>query len=309
MRKRESCVLALLQISNLTKKIGRRTIVDHVSLEMKEGEIMGLLGPNGAGKTTTIRMIVGLIGKTEGQIFISDIDTSTHFEQAMSQVGVIVENPDLYKYLSGYDNLLHFSRMTPGVTHERFNEVVKLVGLESRIYDKVGTYSLGMRQRLGLAVALIHRPKLLILDEPTNGLDAAGIRELRVHLRMLAEQEGIGILISSHLMAEMELMCDSVAILQKGKLIGVHLMSEMIQDEKVLVSYEVDQPSHAVQVLQTMMAGEEIKREQNMIYVRLPKSRIPEVNQKLMQSGINVYSVQNTKRTLEDKFIELTGGE
>lgn len=309
MRKRESCTLALLQISNLTKKIGRRTIVDHVSLEMKEGEIMGLLGPNGAGKTTTIRMIVGLIGKTEGQIFISNIDTNTHYEQAMAQVGVIVENPDLYKYLSGYDNLLHFSRMTPGVTHERFNEVVKLVGLESRIYDKVGTYSLGMRQRLGLAVALIHQPKLLILDEPTNGLDAAGIRELRVHLRMLAEQEGIGILISSHLMAEMELMCDSVAILQKGKLIGVHLMSEMIQDEKVLVSYEVDQPSHAVQVLQTMMAGEEIKREQNMIYVHLPKSRIPEVNQKLMQSGINVYSVQNTKRTLEDKFIELTGGE
>jgi ABC-2 type transport system ATP-binding protein len=309
MHKRECYTLTLLKIENLTKKVGGRNIVDHVSLELKQGEIMGLLGPNGAGKTTTIRMIVGLIAKTEGNVIISNIDTSTHFEQAMEQVGVIVENPDLYKYLSGYDNLLHFSRMTPSVTHERFNEVVNLVGLENRIHDKVGTYSLGMRQRLGLAVALIHKPKLLILDEPTNGLDAAGIRELRVHLRMLAEQEGIGILISSHLMAEMEMMCDTVAILQKGMLIGVHRISEMLQDEKVIVSYEVDQPTHAVQVLQTIMAGEEIKREQNMIYVQLPKSRIPEVNQKLMQSGINVYSVQNIKRTLEDKFIEMTGGE
>jgi ABC-2 type transport system ATP-binding protein len=301
--------LPLLQIRDLTKRIGKKTLVDHVTLEMNKGEILGLLGPNGAGKTTTIRMIVGLITKSEGQVIIDGLDAEQQFEKAMGQVGVIVEQPDLYKYLSGYDNLIHFSRMSKGVPHSRIQEVVTLMDLEHAIHDKVGTYSLGMRQRLGLAVALLHKPALLLLDEPTNGLDAAGIRELRKHLRILVQQEQVGIIVSSHLMAEMEMMCDRVAVLQKGKLVGVHLMSEMVQGDHAQVQFEVDRPELAVQLLQSMMAGAEIITEHKQIRVRIPKERIPEINQKLLEAGISVYGVNTVRRTLEDKYMEITGGQ
>ncbi|WP_019421173.1 ABC transporter ATP-binding protein [Paenibacillus sp. OSY-SE] len=301
--------MSLLQFRDLTKKIGNKIIVDHVTLEMEKGEILGLLGPNGAGKTTTIRMIAGLSSKSGGQVLIHGIDAHTHFEQAMKHVGVIVENPDLYKYLSGYDNLIHFSRMTPGVTEKRMREVVSLVDLEHSINDKVATYSLGMRQRLGLAVVLVHKPSLLVLDEPTNGLDPAGIRELRGHLRNLAQKEGVGVVISSHLMSEMEMMCDRVAILQKGKLVGMHNMADMVEEELSQVRFEVDRPDLAVQILQSLMSGEEIMTDQRQIQVRIPKARIPEINQKLMAAGISVFGVHTIKRTLEDKFMEITGGD
>lgn len=301
--------MSLLQIRNLTKKIGNKTIVDQLTLDMEKGEIVGLLGPNGAGKTTTIRIIVGLMSKSGGQVFIDGTDAHTHFEQAMKHVGVIVENPDLYKYLSGYDNLIHFSRMTPGVTEARIREVIALVGLEHSINDKVSTYSLGMRQRLGLAVVLVHKPSLLVLDEPTNGLDPAGIRELRGHLKHLAQKEGVGIMISSHLMSEMEMMCDRVAILQRGKLVGIQKISDMADDERTQVQFEVDRPDLAVLVLQSIMSGDEITTDQRHIQVRIAKESIPEISRKLMAAGINVYGVHTVKKTLEDKFMEITGGE
>ncbi|MGJ7912770.1 ABC transporter ATP-binding protein [Neobacillus sp. LXY-1] len=300
--------MSLLRISNLTKKIGNKTIVDHLSFEMDKGEILGLLGPNGAGKTSTIRMIVGLVSKTEGKVFINGKDTSLHFEKAMKQVGVIVETPDLYKYLSGYDNLVHFSRMHSNVTRKRISEVVSLVGMEHSINDKVSTYSLGMKQRLGLAVVLLHKPSLLILDEPTNGLDPSGIRELREHLLSIVKNEGVGVMISSHLMSEMEMMCDRVAILTKGKLIGIHNVTDMVEDECSEVGFEVDRPDYAIQVLQSLMSGKAIIMDRKQIKVRIPKERIPEISKKLMDAGINVYNVQTVKKTLEDKFIEITGG-
>jgi ABC-2 type transport system ATP-binding protein len=182
----------LLQLKNARKDIGKKTIIHDLSLEVFPGEVFGFLGPNGAGKTTTIRMIVGLMGITSGEVLINGISIQKDFEKAIQHVGAIVENPEMYKFLTGYQNLLHYARMAKGVTKERIDEVVKLVGLEKRIHDKVKTYSLGMRQRLGLAQALLHRPSLLILDEPTNGLDPAGIREIRDYLRKLAKEEGWG---------------------------------------------------------------------------------------------------------------------
>lgn len=301
-------MLSLLQIRNLSKKIGKKTIVEGLSLDVKAGEIMGLVGPNGAGKTTTIRMIVGLSLKSGGQVFIHGQDIDRSFEKAMRHVGVIVENPDLYKYLSGYDNLIHFSRMSPGVSSERIQEVISLVGLEDSIDKKVGTYSLGMKQRLGLAVVLAHKPSLLVLDEPTNGLDPAGIRELREHLINLSQKEGVGVLISSHLMAEMELMCDQVAILNKGKLIGIHNVAEMMDNRLAPVRFEVDRPELALPVFQSMLAGKEIIADQQTLQVDITKDQIPGITKKLMDTGVNIYSVQITKQTLEDKFIEITGG-
>ncbi|MFB6362821.1 ABC transporter ATP-binding protein [Paenibacillus elgii] len=299
---------SLLQIRNLTKKIGKKTIVDRLSFDVQPGEIVGLVGPNGAGKTTTIRMIVGLISKSGGQVLVQGKDVNKSFETAMKHVGVIVENPDLYKYLSGYDNLIHFSRMSPDVSRERIQEVISLVGLEDSIQNKVGTYSLGMKQRLGLAVALVHKPSLLVLDEPTNGLDPAGIRELREHLIHLSKKEGTGVLISSHLMAEMEMMCDRVTILQKGKLIGIHPVAEMMQNQLTQVRFEIDRPDLALPVLQSLLSGKEIIADQNMLQVPVHKEQIPEITGKLMEAGVKVYGVQTAKRTLEDKFIEITEG-
>lgn len=169
----------IVSLRNVTKRIGGKAIIDKLSFDVPRGEIFGFLGPNGAGKTTTIRMMVGLMSITEGEIFIDGNNTKTDFEKAIRHVGAIVENPELYKYLSGYNNLVHYARMIPGITKHRIDEVVKLVKLENRINDKVSKYSLGMRQRLGVAQAILHKPSLLILDEPTNGLDPAGIRELR----------------------------------------------------------------------------------------------------------------------------------
>lgn len=300
--------MSLLEIRDLTKTIGRRKIVDRLSLDVERGEIVGLVGPNGAGKTTTIRMMVGLISKSGGYVRINGKDVSKNFEASMKQVGVIVENADMYPYLSGYNNLVHFARMSGGVTQERIDKVIALVDLEDSIHKRVSTYSLGMKQRLGLAIVLVHKPSLLVLDEPTNGLDPNGIRQLREHLVNLAKHQGTGILISSHLMSEMELMCDRIAVLQKGKLLGVQGVAEMIGEGVAQVRIEVDRTDLAIPILQVLLAGNEITADHNTLQVSVDKERIPQISQSLMKAGVNVYGIQMIKKTLEDKFIEITEG-
>lgn len=300
-----------LEIRNLTKKIGSRTIIDNLSLDVPRGEIFGLLGPNGAGKTTIIRMIVGLMAPTAGEISINGINVQNDFEQAIRQVGAIVENPELYKFLSGYNNLIHFARMAEGVTPERIDEVVALVKLEDRIQDRVKTYSLGMRQRLGVAQAILHRPSVLILDEPTNGLDPAGIRELRDYLRYLVEEEGTTVVVSSHLLSEMELMCDRVAIIQHGRLVGVKVVGEMVQEEgeKVQVQFDVDQPAKVEEALTELDWKVECKVGKQGVTLPLQKEQVAQLNAKLVAMGVNVYGIKATAKTLEDRFLEMTGGE
>ena len=175
-------------------------------------------------------MIVGLIGMTSGDIKISGYSVKNDFEKAVSHVGAIVENPEMYKFLSGYQNLLHYARMSKGIKKEKIDETVKLVGLTDRIHDKVKTYSLGMRQRLGLAQSLLHDPKVLILDEPTNGLDPAGIREMRDHLKMLTREKDMAVIVSSHLLSEMEMMCDRIGIIQNGKLVDIQLVNDFVHN-------------------------------------------------------------------------------
>ncbi|HYK71623.1 MAG TPA: ABC transporter ATP-binding protein [Pseudoneobacillus sp.] len=295
----------ILQISNLKKKIGKKTIIHDLSLDVYKGEVFGFLGPNGAGKTTTIRMIVGLMSITEGQVLINGKSVSKDFESAVRHVGAIVENPELYKFLTGYQNLVHYSRMMKGISQERIKEVVRLVGLENRIHDKVKTYSLGMRQRLGLAQALLHKPSLLILDEPTNGLDPAGIREIRDYLRKLAKEEGLAVFVSSHLLSEMELMCDRIGILQNGKLIDVQSVREF-SNEKVdrQVVFSVDDPSKARDLLGS---GKVISDDQ--IELTMEKEDIPAVVAKLVEKDIKLYGIETKGKSLEDKFLEITGGE
>ncbi|QYR20598.1 ABC transporter ATP-binding protein [Paenibacillus sp. sptzw28] len=297
----------VVQLKNITKKIGSRTIIDNLSLELNAAEVFGFLGPNGAGKTTTIRMMVGLMSISHGDVIIRGHSVRSDYEKAIRHVGAIVENPEMYKYLSGYQNLLHFSRMVPGITRQRIDEVVELVGLGARIHEKVKTYSLGMRQRLGVAQAIMHKPSLLILDEPTNGLDPAGIRELRDYLRMLSKEEGITVFVSSHLLSEMELMCDRVAIIQAGKLIDVR----SIRQEAPLVSdsnrvlFDVDRPDEAV----ALLSGFGAAREQQAALVNANREQIAAINASLVEAGIKVYGIRVLNKSLEEQFLEMTGGE
>ncbi|GLH64698.1 ABC transporter ATP-binding protein [Parageobacillus sp. G301] len=297
----------LLQLKNVRKDIGKKTIIHDLSLEVFPGEVFGFLGPNGAGKTTTIRMIVGLMGITSGDVLINGISIQKDFEKAIQHVGAIVENPEMYKFLTGYQNLLHYARMTKGVTKERINEVVKLVGLEKRIHDKVKTYSLGMRQRLGLAQALLHRPSLLILDEPTNGLDPAGIREIRDYLRKLAKEEGLGIIVSSHLLSEMEMMCDRFAIIQHGRLVGIESVQELSkQAQKVLLT--VEPAEQALTVIKNIYPHMNITPVKQGIEVSLDYEEIPSLNAALVSENIKVYGIQVLTKSLEERFLEITGG-
>lgn len=229
----------IVEIKNLNKTIKGKHIIKDLNLDFYPGQITGFLGPNGAGKTTTIRMMTGLMYPSKGEVIIDGKQLSTNYEEAISNIGVIVENPEMYKYMSGYKNLQHFARMHKGVTKQRIDEVVAQVGLQNRIHEKVKTYSLGMRQRLGLAQAMLHRPKFLILDEPTNGLDPAGIREFRMYLRKIAEEDNVAIVVSSHLLSEIELMVDRIAIIQNGELIDIRELQHVAAAQYYI---EVGQP-------------------------------------------------------------------
>lgn len=300
-----------LEVKELTKTIGKRTIVDDVSFQVERGEIFGLLGPNGAGKTTIIRMIVSLINRTGGTVLVNGHDLDDSFTKAMNELGAIVENPEFYKYLSGYKNLRHYARMAlTDITEERLNEVTKLVGLENAIHDKVRTYSLGMRQRLGVAQAILHKPSILILDEPTNGLDPQGIREFRDYLRLLASQ-GTSVLVSSHLLSEMQLMCDRFAIIEKGKLIHISSMynenetSEAIEVKTIEV--ELSNPALASKLLTEQMTDIKITSSKgNRITLSARKEQIPMINKLFVKNDIDVYEILNVKATLEDRFLEIT---
>lgn len=300
-----------VQIRDLTKVIGKKTIVDSLSFDIPRGEVFGLLGPNGAGKTTTIRMMVGLISISRGQVLIDGVDVSKDFTAAMQHVGAIVENPELYKFLTGYQNLQHFANMSKGVDRQRIDDVVKQVGLDERIHDKVKTYSLGMRQRLGLAQAMLRNPDVIILDEPTNGLDPAGIRELRAYLRDLAENHGVSVIVSSHLLSEMELMCDRVAIIQSGKLVDVRSIRVGATDSVIeqTITIEVGDAQAAADVLRKADARLEVVAGSGRLEVRAAREQVPDVVHALDSHGMRIYSVQAANKTLEETFLEITGGE
>ena len=210
--------MKVLVCENLKKQVKRKVIIDNISFSVDKGEVVGLIGPNGAGKTTIIKSIFGLINLTEGKVTINGYDIKKDFVKAIEKVGAIVENPDSYMYLSGYDNLKITANNYKGITKSRIDEVTKIVGLENRIKDKVSTYSLGMRQRLGIAEAIINNPELLILDEPTNGLDVEGIIEIRNLIKDLSHQ-GIAIIISSHNLTEIDNLCNRIIAIKNGKMI------------------------------------------------------------------------------------------
>ncbi|MDR4889063.1 ABC transporter ATP-binding protein [Fredinandcohnia sp. QZ13] len=299
----------VLQLKNVKKTIGRKDIIKGITFDVYPGEVFGFLGPNGAGKTTTIRMLVGLMSITDGEVIIKGTNIAKNFEQAVQHIGGIVENPEMYKFLTGYQNLLHYARMVKGVTKERILEVTKLVGLEKRIHDKVKTYSLGMRQRLGVAQALLHSPSILILDEPTNGLDPAGIREVRDYVRKLAREEGLAVIVSSHLLSEMEMMCDRIGIIQNGSLVGVQKVTEFVSEEaSIRVQFQVDDVEKALSILSTEYPALEVIQTEKGIEILTDQEMIPKINASLVKNEIQVYGIMQLSKSLEDRFLEVTGG-
>lgn len=302
---------SIVELKNIKKNIGKKEIVKDLSLNINEGEILGLLGPNGAGKTTTIKMIVGLITMNSGDIIIDGKSIEKDFEKAIVNIGAIVENPEMYKFLSGRKNLIHYARMVKGVNEDRINEVIKIVGLEKAIDKKIKTYSLGMRQRLGLAQALLHKPKLLILDEPTNGLDPAGIKEMRKYLKEISKNENVGVLVSSHMLAEMELMCDRIAILQNGVLTSVESVKDFVEenDAKQTMSIKVSDIEKTVSVIKEDQKIEVINYDENEIIIKLNKEDVTPMISGILKANINVYEFKVMPKTLEDKFMEVTGGD
>ena len=256
------------------------------------------------GKTTTIKLILGLQGINEGKVEINGFDIEKEFTKAIEKVGAIVENPDLYMYLSGYENLKLVANMYKGIKEERIKKVVKLVKLENRINDKVSKYSLGMRQRLGIAQAILHSPKLLILDEPTNGLDPEGIKEMRELLIELAQKQKMAILISSHNLAELDNFCNKVCIIKNGEVIETSEIEEIKKTNNI--NYEIIQIENTENIKEIIK--EAIILDEKHFKIKIEKEEVPELVVKLVKNNIKVFGIKEEEKTLEDAFFEKTGG-
>ena len=295
----------VLEIKNVSKSFGRKKVIDDINLQVKEGEIYGFVGPNGAGKTTTIKMILGLLSIDKGNITINGYDIEKKFEKAMENIGGIVENPDMYGYLSGMENLKLYAKIR-NINQERINEVVELVGLTDRIKDKVQKYSLGMKQRLGLALTLLHNPKVLILDEPTNGLDPVGIKQLRDLLKNISHKQNVAVFVSSHMLAEMEQMCDVITIIDKGKIIETKDIKEVLEQKEETTEYIMNL-SPAEKALEIL--GDAAKIVDEKIHIKYKEEEMPKLVRKLVKEKINIYEISIKSSTLEEAFFDITGGD
>lgn len=292
--------MKILECKNLYKNFGNRQILNNVSFEIDEGDILAFIGPNGSGKTTTIKLILGLQNITSGKVIINGYDNKKDFVKAIERVGAIVESPDTYMYLSGWQNLKLVANSYQNISDDKIKEVVKLVGLENRIKDKVSKYSLGMRQRLGIARALLNDPNVLILDEPTNGLDPEGIKDLRELLKKLAENR-MGILISSHNLAELESFCNKVLIIDKGSVIDSSSVKDILKNENKYL-FKVNSTKNIKN-----------KNIYNVTDISFSfnghQDEVAKLIKELVNKDILIYEVKEEELTLEDAFLRKTKKE
>ena len=291
----------VMKCSNLKKKLNKKEIINNLSFDVCKGDILGFIGTNGAGKTTTIKLILGLYKLDSGSVTINGYDLKNNFTKALYNVGAIIENPDMYMYLSVYENLMIAAKIY-NIKKDRVEEVIKLVGLEKRIHDKVSKYSLGMRQRLGIAQSIIHNPKLLILDEPTNGLDPEGIKDLKKLLINLAKN-GMAIIVSSHILSELESFCNKICIINNGSIISCTTM-EKIKNIANRANYiiEVDNTN-----LDGCLSSYEIMDNKH-IKISINEDSLNNLIKSLIINNINIYEIKKEVLSLEDIFIKLVGG-
>ena len=297
---------AVIRTYDLTKRFKHLAAVDGVNFEVQPGDVFGFLGPNGAGKTTTIAMLLGLVRPTAGSAEVLGHDIRRGLSAALRRVGAIVETPAFYPYLSGRDNLRIFARIIGGDAEGSIPDLIEQVGLRGRGKDKVGTYSLGMRQRLGLASAMLGDPELLILDEPTNGLDPAGMQDMRVFIRHLADEEGKSIFLSSHLLHEVEQVCDRVLILNKGQVIAQGEVSELLGQAHV-VEMRIGAAPRAAGILSGLDWVLRADSDDDWLRVQAPPERVPELLAALASHDLFPFEVRPAVSSLESVFLELTG--
>ncbi|MBR2705092.1 MAG: ABC transporter ATP-binding protein [Clostridia bacterium] len=297
---------AILEIKNVSKYFGKAKVVDNLSFKVKAGEILGFLGPNGAGKTTTIKMILGLLSIDEGTITINGYDVKKDFEKAMEYIGGIVENPDLYGYMTAVENLKLYAKLR-GIEYGEVYKILEKVGLEKSMNQKISKFSLGMKQRAGLALSLLHSPKILILDEPTNGLDPVGIKDLRDILKSLAKNNNIAVLVSSHILSEMELMCDRVVVINEGKFIKAQEIGEKSESADIEKKYEIK--TKAVEKAQSVLK-EKLNKEgiviDGKLYLNIKPSEVSTVVKTFVYEDIDIEGVNECENTLENIFFDVT---
>ncbi len=295
----------IIHTYDLTKRFKNLTAVDQITFEVQRGEVFGFLGPNGAGKTTTIAMLLGLVRPTAGSAEVLGHDIRRDLSTALRRVGAIVETPAFYPYMSGIDNLRIFARIDGGDTEAHIPSILEQVGLIKRGKDKVGTYSQGMRQRLGLAAALLGDPELLILDEPTNGLDPAGMQEMRVIIRRLSEEQGKTVFLSSHLLHEIEQVCDRVLILNKGQVIAQGEVKSLLHQAHAL-KLRIEKAEEAAEVLSSVDWVQSTSREGDWLHVQASPGRAPELLAALASHSLYPFEVHPVVSTLESVFLDLT---
>jgi ABC-type multidrug transport system ATPase subunit len=305
---RERSSEVVLHLQNLTKKYGERLAVDNLSLDIHRGDIFGFLGPNGAGKTTTIRMLFGLITPTSGNVTILGKALETNRTQVLPRVGALIETPALYLYMSGRDNLRAVGASLGGVPNARIDAVLDIVGLRGRQKDRVRTYSLGMKQRLGVAIALLQDPEILVLDEPANGLDPAGIVEIRDLMHNLAA-EGKTVFISSHILSEVRQICTRVAIISQGKLVTETTIEDLLRGEGKF-RVQVENTQEALFLIKQEPWGKDAQLdEHNAIITHAPDNRGRDLNLFLVRAGFAPDSLSEATQDLEKIFLELTGSK
>lgn len=293
-----------IETVDLTYRFGQQTVVNNLSLKVPAGSIYGFLGPNGAGKTTTIKILLNLLQAPADHVFIFGKDICTHRIQSLRRMGALVEQPAIYGHLTGMENLVNRCLLL-GIKRNKATEMLKLVGLADAAHKKAGKYSLGMKQRLGIALALIADPELLLLDEPTNGLDPNGIIEIRNLMIELATKHGKTILVSSHLLAEIERTATHVGIINKGNLLFQGTINELHNLSKPTLRLEVNEPDKAVQLL-TEQGRVLHQQEQNISLEFRDKEDIAQINALLVQSGIKIYALGAERKDLEHLFLDIT---
>lgn len=293
----------ILETKDLTKTFGTRTVVDAVNITVYDGEVFGFLGPNGAGKTTTLGMALGLVHATSGEVNVLGQRVTPNHTHALREVGALLGAPAFVPYLSAWDNIELVSRLTPGVDQERIAEVIELVGLTESARRKVSKFSTGMKQRVGLAMALVHRPRFVILDEPTNGLDPAGMREIRQLLRSLAEN-GTSVLLSSHLLNEVQQVCDRIAVLNRGRVVAQGRVSDLLNGQKPLVRLKVGDPEAAVRAFESLRGVEKVQASGDTLIVMGVNSQA--VMNHLLQHHIIPTEIIAQKNDLESLFMDVT---
>ncbi|MBS1916166.1 MAG: ABC transporter ATP-binding protein [Bacteroidetes bacterium] len=300
-------MLPVVTINHLSKNFGAIKAVDDLSFSVNSGDIYGFLGQNGAGKSTTIRMMLTLIEPSGGDIEIFGLKLKSHRKEILRQVGAVIERPDLYKYLTAYENISLFSKMSGiNIPKKKIMEQLEQVGIAERAHSKVATYSLGMKQRLGIAIALVNDPQLVILDEPTNGLDPQGIADIRNLILELSRHQKRTILVSSHLLSEIELIANRMLIIDNGKKIIEGNVSDLFDPSNMIVELRTMNTSHTLNVIHASSWKNNLeKQQQDVFFFKMDKKEIPVFTNQLVQNGVEVLSVQ-PRHSLEDYFLSLT---